>query len=130
MNNRLENVFVIPVRALFLVVIAAVTVTLADLPRISSGGRTRGEVEVSSASILPESNPMPGTFLLRLRLRNTMPFEQDVTCVAPDAIDGKAKASTMVRLSPGGTAFVTLPLPPVTVHVRTIKLRDSGGDIL
>ena len=113
-----------------LVFLAAASVTLADLPRISSGGETRGGVEVSSASILPEDNPMAGTFLLRLRLRNTMSFEQDVTCIVTDAIDGKGRASTTVRLSPGGTAFVTLPLPPVTVHVRTIKLRDSVGECI
>ena len=110
--------------------LAAVSVTIAEPLRISSGGRTRGEVVVSSASILPESNPMPATFLVRLRLRNTMSFEQDVTCIATDAIDGKGRASTTVRLPPGGTAFVTLPLPPVTVHVRTIKLRDSGGECI
>ena len=113
---------------LFSAFVAVAAATLAEPLRISSGGRTRGGVEVSSASILPEDNPMAGTFLLRLRLRNTAAFEQDFTCIAADVINGKGKASATVRLSPGGTTFVTIPLPPVTVHERTIKLRDSGGE--
>lgn len=112
----------------FSIILSVTSVTLADLPRISSGGRTPGGVEVSSASILPESNPMAGTFLVRLRLRNTAAFEQDVTCIAPNAINNKGTASSTMRLAPGGTAFVVLPLPPVMIHVRSIRLRDSGGE--
>ena len=112
----------------FSILLSVAAVTFADLPRISSGGRTPGGVEVSLASILPKSNPMAGTFLVRLRLRNTTAFEQDVTCIAPTAIDNKGTASSTMRLAPGGAAFVTLPMPPVTIHFHALRIRDSGGE--
>ncbi len=113
---------------LFVAFVSVVSATLADMPRISSGGRTPGGVEVSSASILPENNPMAGTFLVRLRLRNTAAFEQDVTCIVPNAIDNKGTASSTMRLAPGGTAFATLPMPPVDLHFQVLRIRDSSGE--
>ena len=94
---------------------------------LAPGGTTPGGVTVSEASILPSFSPMAGTFLYRLRLHNKASFEQDVTLLASAAIERSGSASATVRLAPGGSAFVALPLPPVNVHVFSLSIRDASG---